>query len=134
LPWLPWVSPDCFDYIGGCKPDDSRLQLSKWQQPLIDVCSIPIFQDRQWENAWDQFGGGQNDILIYDKQGRLFKYICSAETFSEGEVYFSFSFQYKFIISKSMIIVDELNIVLGPPKLILYLIIKMCIAYVAVIE
>jgi hypothetical protein len=78
-PWLPWVSDDCLDYIGGCKSDDSRLDFDNWQKPLVDLVSIPVLQDREWEDAWDRFGGGQNDIFIYDKEGKLYKYLCSVD-------------------------------------------------------
>lgn len=76
----PYYSSYCYNYVEGCPANDKRLRLSNWQQLLIDQTSMPIFQDTEWQDIWEIFGGGHNDIFIYDRNGRLYEYICSYET------------------------------------------------------
>lgn len=73
--YMPWYTDQCYGYVGGCSSTDSALTLEKWQLPLSNVTSIPLFQDTEWDNIWDDFGGGRGDLFIYDGIGRLYSYI-----------------------------------------------------------
>eukprot|EP01035_Chromulina_nebulosa_P017359 gene17359-22906_t len=86
FPWYPSYSSQCQDYIDGCPPNDPRLHASAWQRPFTNLTTIPFFQDKEWQDTWDKFGGGENDIFIYDSQGKLFKYICSSTTCGESSI------------------------------------------------
>ena len=76
--FLPWYTDQCYGYVGGCSPTDPALSLEKWQTPLSNVTTMPFFQDTEWDNVWDDFGGGKGDIFIYDGVGRLYTYICNS--------------------------------------------------------
>ncbi|MCA9523530.1 MAG: hypothetical protein KC609_21290 [Myxococcales bacterium] len=43
-----------------------------YQQPLVDRCTFPLFQDTTEVNAWTLHDGHKDDILIYDKNGVLY--------------------------------------------------------------
>ena len=73
--YMPWYTDQCYGYVGGCSSTDTALTLEKWQLPLSNVTSIPLFQDTEWDNIWDDFGGGRGDLFIYDGVGRLYSYI-----------------------------------------------------------
>jgi len=45
-----------------------------FQQNLIDQCSYPLFQDTDAVLAWDQMGGGKDDIYVYRADGTLSAY------------------------------------------------------------
>lgn len=72
-----YESNPCYNYIAGCAPTDSRLVEANWQALLAAKTTLPIFQDTDWEDAWENFGGGQGDLFVYDSIGRLYSYICT---------------------------------------------------------
>lgn len=45
------------------------------QQPLIDRCAFPLFQDTDAVNAWALMGGHKDDFLIYGADGKLVDYL-----------------------------------------------------------
>lgn len=45
------------------------------QQPLIDHCAFPLFQDTEAVNAWALIGGHKDDFLIYSATGKLVDYL-----------------------------------------------------------
>ena len=70
--------------MGRCKigDDDMRLSEAKWQTPLAQGApKIAMFQDTVEANVWDRgFGGGHDDVFVYDATGRLFAWLPSAMT------------------------------------------------------
>jgi hypothetical protein len=42
---------------------------------LLDVASYPIFQDEDAVGAVDTMGGGSSDLFIYDRRGRLQRFL-----------------------------------------------------------
>ena len=79
--WLfPWYQQkNCEHYIGGCAPEDARLSMTAWQMHLANVSTMPIFQDTEYDDIWENMGGGEGDIFIYDSEGRLYSYICAQD-------------------------------------------------------
>jgi hypothetical protein len=76
---------DCAAYYGGCAPDADVLTPAKWQQVASKrFPSISIFQDTTEKMVWRKFGGGMNDILVYDQSGLLYAYGCSQSTCVSG--------------------------------------------------
>jgi len=73
--FMPWYTDQCYGYVGGCSSTDAALTLDNWQLMLSNVTTIPLFQDTEWDNIWDDFGGGRGDVLIYDGIGRLYSYV-----------------------------------------------------------
>jgi len=61
---------------------DKRLSEPKWQSRLAQGApNLAIFQDTAEANVWDAgFGGGHDDLFIYDAEGLLFAYLPSAMT------------------------------------------------------
>ncbi|MCB9557492.1 MAG: hypothetical protein H6707_15400 [Deltaproteobacteria bacterium] len=45
------------------------------QQQLIDRCELPLFQDVDAVKAWDQHGGGKDDLLVYNAAGVLVRFL-----------------------------------------------------------
>ena len=45
---------------------------------------MPIFQDTDWTDARENFGGGKGDLFIYDSVGRLYAYICTQSNCADG--------------------------------------------------
>lgn len=84
LPW--WNTNNCQGYVGGCAPSDERLKPENWQLLLANKTTMPIFQDTEWEDAWENLGGGHGDIFIYDSSGRLFAYFCNQDSCPEHTV------------------------------------------------
>jgi len=76
--FMPWYTDQCYGYVGGCSSTDSALTLEKWQLPLSNVTTMPLFQDTEWDNIWDDFGGGRGDLFIYDGIGRLYTYVSQS--------------------------------------------------------
>jgi len=76
-PFLFPGSDNCAGYVSGCAPNDERLTYAKWQGLLADAVDLPIFQDYSPGWAWDEFGGLQGDLFIYDREGRLYRYLCN---------------------------------------------------------
>lgn len=68
--------------MGRCAIGDSdmRLREASWQAPLAAAAPpLPVFQDTPAADVWDSgFGGGHDDLLVYDRHGRLFAYLPSA--------------------------------------------------------
>jgi hypothetical protein len=56
---------------------DDRLQVDNWQGMLAEQTIMPILQDQYWVDAWERFGGGEGDIFVYDKEGRLYAVFCN---------------------------------------------------------
>jgi len=85
--WLfPWYEQkNCEHYVGGCAPEDSRLSMTAWQMHLANVSTMPIFQDTEYDDVWENMGGGEGDIFIYDAEGRLYAYICAQSYCDEDE-------------------------------------------------
>lgn len=67
---------------GPCEAGDMRLREANWQAPLASGApNVSVFQDTQKANAWDDaFGGGHDDLLIYDTEGLLFAWLPSEMT------------------------------------------------------
>lgn len=68
------------DCIGGCSHDDPALKEDSWQgsfKPSADTAQMSMLQDTKELQAWRQFGGEKNDILVYDRDGFIFAYACS---------------------------------------------------------
>ena len=89
-PWTSawWMGYDyCIGYVAGCPPNDPRLSFDQWQKPLIvgkatspdGYLRMPLFQDTDWNMAWDLFGGLEGDLFIYDNGGRLHTYMCNLD-------------------------------------------------------
>jgi len=85
--WWYYLQSDCYEYTAGCAPDDDRLKYVNWQFLLSNGTTMPIFQDTDWEDAWENFGGNANDLFIYDNVGRLYSYVCTSSESSECEGY-----------------------------------------------
>jgi hypothetical protein len=76
---------DCFDTIGGCSTGyfggamDSALKEENWQSALAMKVPpfMPILQDIDYLNVWDSFGGMSGDLFMYDRNGRLYAYLCT---------------------------------------------------------
>ena len=77
-------NPDCYEYVGGCAPSDERLLPENWQNKIANVTTMPIFQDTDWTDAWENFGGGKGDLFIYDSSGSLYAYICTQSSCTNG--------------------------------------------------
>ncbi len=41
------------------------------QQPLVDRCAFPLFQDTAEVNAFVLHGGAKDDLIVYDREGRV---------------------------------------------------------------
>jgi hypothetical protein len=65
-PWGFWSYDTCRGYVAGCPPGDSRLSFEKWQQPLTDAVTLPVFQDVPTQMVWDWFGGLSSDPSAWD--------------------------------------------------------------------
>jgi len=85
--WLfPWYEQkNCEHYIGGCAPEDARLSMTAWQMHLANVTTMPIFQDTKYDDIWENMGGGEGDLFIYDNVGRLYAYICAQDYCDQEE-------------------------------------------------
>lgn len=61
---------------------DMRLTEKRWQAPLARMAPrLPLFQDTAADAVWnDGFGGGHDDLFVYDAQGRLFSWLGSEMT------------------------------------------------------
>eukprot|EP00596_Hydrurales_sp_CCMP1899_P001033 CAMPEP_0119044864 /NCGR_PEP_ID=MMETSP1177-20130426/35259_1 /TAXON_ID=2985 /ORGANISM="Ochromonas sp, Strain CCMP1899" /LENGTH=292 /DNA_ID=CAMNT_0007015689 /DNA_START=126 /DNA_END=1005 /DNA_ORIENTATION=- len=70
---------NCENYIAGCAPADKRVKPENWQQKLANHTKLPIFQDTNTGWIWDEFGGLEGDLFIYDKNGQLYSYLCNGE-------------------------------------------------------
>jgi hypothetical protein len=78
--FFPFPGVDnCVGYTAGCPPGDSRLQFPVWQGLVTQQVDIPLFQDVAPGFVWDAFGGLNGDVFIYDREGRLFSYLCNIE-------------------------------------------------------
>jgi hypothetical protein len=76
---------DCSAYYGGCAPDSDVLTPAKWQEVATKrFPNISVFQDTADKMVWRKFGGGMNDILVYDQSGLLYAYGCSQSTCISG--------------------------------------------------
>lgn len=51
---------------------------SNWQGLLANASDLPILQDTKQVGAWAAFGGGHDDLFIYDSAGVLFTHLKSA--------------------------------------------------------
>lgn len=78
-PFLFPGSDNCAGFIAGCSPQDDRLAYANWQALLADEIDLPIFQDYSPGWTWDEFGGLTGDLFIYDREGRLYRYLCNID-------------------------------------------------------
>jgi hypothetical protein len=53
----------------------NKIDAESTQQELIDKCSMPIFQDTAAVDAWSLHKGNKDDFFIYDKVGKLAKFL-----------------------------------------------------------
>ena len=52
-----------------------------WQALLATPAApLPVFQDRAPGVVWDAFGAGHDDLLVYDRAGRVFAWLPSPGT------------------------------------------------------
>lgn len=52
-----------------------------WQAPMVAAArGMPVLQDEAALDVWQQYGGGHDDLFIYDRRGALFAHLCSAHT------------------------------------------------------
>ena len=79
--------PKCKNAIAGCPPDSKylkdRYRFSSLNKNNSKVArKVPYFLDesRGGNSVWRKFGGGVNDILIYDIKLMVFGYACSSQT------------------------------------------------------
>ena len=70
--------------IGSCLPNDPAFKEENWQSLFKLPSEMSMLQDTQELQAWRQFGGEKDDILIYDRQGFIFAYACSSDTCSQS--------------------------------------------------
>ena len=79
------TSGNCADWFGGCHPNAAELKLENWQYTAShSFPEMAIFQDTKDKQVWRKFGGGKNDLLIYDSDGLLYSYGCSSNTCLTG--------------------------------------------------
>jgi len=79
------LNHDCLDYWGSCPPDAPALAYNNWQglMRVNKTAEMPLFQDTQDADVWNrEYGGGHDDLFIYDGQGKLYAYVCSSKTCS----------------------------------------------------
>jgi len=67
---------------GPCAEGDMRLREANWQAPLASGApNVSLFQDTAEADVWDgAFGGGHDDLFVYDGAGRLFAWLPSEMT------------------------------------------------------
>lgn len=54
---------------------------ASWQALLAaSAPALPVFQDTAGGPIWDSFGAGHDDLMVYDRAGRLFAWLPSAAT------------------------------------------------------
>ena len=71
--------------MGGCGA--GAYDEANWQAPMREQApGVPILQDEQGVDAWSAFGGGHDDLFVYDRSGRLFAHLCSAHLCSPQPV------------------------------------------------
>ena len=71
--------------MGGCGA--GAYDEANWQAPMREQApGVPILQDEQGVDAWSAFGGGHDDLFVYDRNGRLFAHLCSAHLCSPQPV------------------------------------------------
>jgi len=58
----------------------NRIDAETNQSNVTEVSSFPIFQDTAAVNAWKQHETKQDDIIVYDRNGKLHTYF----SFSNG--------------------------------------------------
>jgi hypothetical protein len=69
-----------------CPDNSTKLLYNNWQKPLLEGLLAPhnriwIMQDDEETDIWNNgFGCGHDDILVYDRFGRLFEYFPSVKT------------------------------------------------------
>jgi len=62
--------------MGSCTEEERLYE--NWQQPLREGAgNLTVIQDGVRNNAWNMFGCGHDDLLVYDKEGRLFRWLPS---------------------------------------------------------
>jgi len=82
LPMSCIMTSGNMSHMGRCAigDGDMRLHEDRWQAPLAAAApSLPVFQDTAEADVWGGgFGGGHDDLLVYDRDGRLFAHLPSA--------------------------------------------------------
>jgi len=54
---------------------------AQWQALLAaNAAPLPVFQDDSQGSVWTAFGAGHDDLLIYDRTGRVFAWLPSPST------------------------------------------------------
>ena len=83
------TSGNCDEWYGGCPPNADELKAENWQHLATEAFpGMAVFQDTKDKQIWRKFGGGKDDMLIYDQSGLLYSYGCSKETCLNGEAGF----------------------------------------------
>ena len=61
-----------------CPLPDS-MSRANWIEPFLKTTNnrMPLFQDLQGAPTYEQFGGGHDDLFVYDGEGNLFAYLQS---------------------------------------------------------
>ena len=71
-----------------CAAGDERLAEANWQGRMASAApGLTIWQDTEDANVWDDgFGAAHDDLMIYDREGRLFTWLGSESTLGDEEV------------------------------------------------
>lgn len=57
---------------------------------------MPVFQDTEEDNVWDEFGGEHDDLFVYDRNGKLFTWLPAPMTAMNIEMRGDKQFSYPF--------------------------------------
>jgi len=71
-----------------CAVGDARLKEENWQALIANVApSLSVWQDTEEANMWmDGFGAAHDDLMVYDRGGKLFSWLGSRSTLGAAEV------------------------------------------------
>lgn len=55
--------------------NDNRANNTGDRQELINRTQLPIFQDTSYKSVWKTLDAGKDDMMIYDRAGKLVQFI-----------------------------------------------------------